>query len=154
MAKRVEVSFVDEGASAQFLLHEREAPLTCATIWEVLREPLVGPSGHGKWSGTVSGILLDPTVIAPEENTTTFIQTGDVMYTHYRPNVRHGFPDALSEIYWAYDRYARPTVPGLGTPAVANIFGQFVGDCSAFYAVCRRLPTEGSKRLRLVRVPE
>src|SRR5205814_889030 len=94
---------------------------------------------------------LDPTVVVPEENATTCVQTGDLMYTHYEPNVRHGYPDALSEIYWAYDRYARPHVPGQWVPAIANVFGRIVGDPTDFYAISRRLQREGLKRLEVRR---
>jgi hypothetical protein len=98
---------------------------------------------HGNYSGTVVGLFIDPSIVVPEENATTCIQTGDVMFTHYDPGFRHGYPQPISEIYWAYDRYARPTIPGQWVPATANIFARFVGDPTAFYAVCRRIPREG-----------
>jgi hypothetical protein len=39
-------------------------------------------------------------------------------------------------------------------PATANIFARFVGDPTAFYAVCRRIPREGWKRLEITKVEE
>jgi hypothetical protein len=152
MSRELVLTFVDEGVSARAVLLEEEAPRTCAAVWEQL--PLAGTAGHGAYSGTVVAIYLDPAVVVPEENATTCIQTGDVMYTHYDANVRHGYPNALSEIYWAYDRYARPHVPGQWVPAIANVFGRIVGDPTDFYALCRRLQREGVKRLEVRRADD
>jgi len=154
VTKLVEVTFVDEGIAARFMLHEKEAPLTTSAIWTALGGPLEGGSGHGQVSGTCVGFRLDSSIIIPAENCTGYVQTGDVLYTHYDASWRFGYPDAVSELYWAYDRFVRPIVPGLGIPAVANVVGQFVGDCTAFYALCRRTGKEGSKRLRLSRLSE
>jgi len=145
--KMIEIRFVDEGVSAQVLMLEDLAPRTCSTIWKIL--PLAGDAQHGSYSGTVVGLFFDPTVIVAEENATTCIQTGDVMFTHYEPGIRHGHPDPVSEVYWAYDRYARPTIPGQWVPATANVFGRIIGDPSAFYAICRRIPKEGWKKLEI-----
>jgi hypothetical protein len=149
MAKEIVLTFVDEGVSARAVLLEEAAPRTCAAVWEQL--PLLASAGHGAYSGTIVGIRLDPSVVVGEENATTCVQTGDVMYTHYDANVRHGYPDALSEIYWAYDRYARPHVPGQWVPAIANVFAHIVGDPTDFYAVSRRVLREGLKRLEVRR---
>jgi len=146
------VTFVDEGVSARALFLEHEAPRTCAAMWDAL--PAAGEGAHGNYSGTVVGLFIDPRIVIPEENATTCIQTGDVMFTHYDADVRHGHPQPISEIYWAYDRYARPTIPGQWVPATANVFGRFVGDPTAFYAVCRRIPREGWKRLEITRLEE
>ena len=77
-------------------------------------------------SGTSIALYIDPSIVIPEENATVHIQTGDVMFTHYRDRERHGFPEALSEIYWAYDRYCRPMAPGKMTPVIPNVFAEFV----------------------------
>ena len=69
------------------------------------------------------------------------------MFTHYDAGTRHGHLNALSEIYWAYDRYVRPIIPGQHGPAIANVFGRIVGDTAPFYAMSRRLHSEGFKRL-------
>jgi hypothetical protein len=149
MARDIEIVFVDEGVSARALMLEREAPRTCRTVWDIL--PLAGDGVHAAYSGTTVGLHFDPTVVVPEENSTTCIQTGDVMFTHYDPGFRHGHPDPVSEIYWAYGRYVRPTIPGKFVPAIANVFAQIIGDPSAFYGVCRRIPKEGWKRLEIRR---
>jgi hypothetical protein len=103
-------TFPDEAVSARALLLEDEAPRTCSAMWDAL--PASGDGVHGNYSGTVVGLFIDPSIVVPEENATTCIQTGDVMFTHYDPSFRHGYPQPISEIYWAYDRYARPTIPG------------------------------------------
>ena len=152
MAREIEIRFVDEGVSARAVLLEDEAPRTCRTIWELL--PLEGEAIHGAYSGTVVALHFDPTVTVPEENATTCIQTGDVMFTHYEPGFRHGHPEPVSEVYWAYDRYARPTIPGQWVPATANVFGRIVGDPTAFYAMSRALQRTGVKRLAIRRVED
>jgi hypothetical protein len=141
--------FPDEGVSARAVFLDDEAPRTCAAMWDAL--PAAGDGMHGSYSGTVVGLFIDPTIVVSEENATSCIQTGDVLFTHYEPNVRHGHHFPVSEIYWAYDRYARPTIPGQWVPAIANVFARFVDDPSPFYAACRRIPKEGWKRLELTR---
>jgi hypothetical protein len=152
MAREIVLTFVDEGVSARAVLLEEEAPRTCRAVWEQL--PLAGSAGHGAYSGTIVAIYFDPAVVVGEEHATTCVQTGDVMFTHYDANVRHGYPNALSEIYWAYDRYARPHVPGQWVPAIANVFGRIIGEPADFYAVCRRLQREGLKRLEVRRADD
>jgi hypothetical protein len=147
MAKEMLITFSDIAVSGRVLLLEDEAPRTCETIWRNL--PFSGESTHAIYSGTLVALFIDPSIEVPEENATTCIQTGDVIFTHYRSGFRHGHPEPLSEIYWTYDRYARPTIPGQWVPATANVFGRIVGECAAFYDVCRRLPKEGTKRLEI-----
>jgi hypothetical protein len=132
-----------EGVVARARLLEDAAPATCRAIWE--RLPLSGPAGHAMLSGTSVALYIDPTIVLPEENATVNVQTGDVMFTHYEPRERHGFPEALSEIYWAYDRYCRPTAPGKMTPVVPTVFGEFLQGSQPFFEVCRRIRREGSK---------
>jgi hypothetical protein len=147
MAKEMLISFSDLAVSARVLLLESEAPETCRTLWS--RLPFAGESTHAIYSGTLVALFIDSGIDIPEENATTCVTTGDVIFTHYRAGVRHGHPEPLSEIYWVYDRYARPTIPGQFVPATANVFGRIVGDASAFYEVSRRLPREGAKRLTI-----
>lgn len=132
-----------EGVAARARLLEEAAPVTCRTIWE--RLPLSGPAGHAMLSGTSVALYIDPSIVLPEENATIHIQTGDVMFTHYNARERHGFPEALSEIYWAYDRYCQPKAPGKMTPVIPNVFAEFLPGAQPFYEVCRRIRREGSK---------
>ncbi len=110
---------------ARFRLLWEEAPQTCRAI--VDRMPERGECVHAAYSGTVVGILFDPTVDPPTENATSIVLPGDLLFTHYEARSRHGHPDPLSEIYWPYDRYARPTIPGQFVPTIANVFASFEG---------------------------
>src|SRR5262249_20139601 len=96
-----------------------------------------GPCGHVLLSGTSCAVALDPAIVAPEENATSLIQTGDVMFMHYRARERHGFPEAESKIFWAYDRYCMPRTMGKMTPEYPTVFAAFEGDTTRFYQACR-----------------
>ena len=152
MPRYIDIEFTNEKVTARALLLDEQAPKTCNTIWNVL--PLRGRVTHARYSGTMVAHHFDNTVVVEAENHTTYIQTGDLIYTHYAAGWRHGNPNALSEVYWAYDRYARPTIPGVGTPSTANVFGRFVGDPTPFYAVCSRMLVEGAKQIEIRRVEE
>jgi hypothetical protein len=147
MAKYFVFKFMDKNISARALLHEKAAPQTCKILWDLA--PFKGDAGHAIFSGTTAALLIDPSIVIPMENATTQIQTRDVMFTHYDPMQRHGYPDALSEIYWAYDRYCRPTMPGAMLPVYPNIFGEFVDGYEEFFAESRRIPTEGQKKITI-----
>lgn len=60
-------------------------------------------------------------------------QASHAMFTHYPAFTRRGQPDAVSEIYWAYDCRCRPIMPGDGLPVCPNVFGEFVEDYKAFF---------------------
>ena len=143
MPREIEIDFVGTGVVGRIELLDREAPRTCQAVWDYL--PFTGDGLHAMYSGTVGADI-------GEENATSNIQTGDVIFTHYSPGTRHGHPEPLSEIYWAYDRYVRPTIPGQFVPAIANVFGRVVGDARAFYDMNRRLHSEGFKKLEVRRV--
>ena len=152
MAREIEILFVDSGVVGRVALLESQAPKTCRAVWDAL--PQVGDGLHAMYSGTCAALFLDSAEIGAdvgEENATSNIQTGDVIFTHYDAGIRHGHLEPLSEIYWAYDRYVRPTIPGQHIPAIANVFGQVVGDAAAFYDMSRRLHAEGFKRLEIRR---
>ena len=112
MARYIDIEFTNEQVTARALLLDDQAPKTCQRIWEIL--PLRGRVTHARYSGTMVAHHFDNSVVIEAENHTTYIQTGDVIYTHYAAGWRHGNPNALSEVYWAYDRYARPNDPGGG----------------------------------------
>lgn len=139
--------FVDDGVSARARLLMSDAPRTCAAVLAAL--PLSGEALHAGYSGTEVALLVDPLIDVAEENATTCIQTGDVMYTHYQPGVRHGNPEQLSALFWAYDRYVQPITTGQWVPAMSNIFGQIIGDPVAFYALSRLMRREGGKRISI-----
>jgi hypothetical protein len=147
MARYFVFSFVDEGVTARAVLLEEAAPKTVETLWR--HAPFSGDALHAIYSGTTVGLLFDPTILVPMENATTYIQTRDLMFTHYDPMTRHNHPEGVSEIYWAYDRYCRPVMPGAGLPVCANIFGQFIDGCDDFFSLSRQISTMGSKKLHV-----
>jgi hypothetical protein len=152
MAREIEIVFVDSGVIGRVELLDAEAPRTCQAIWDAL--PRSGDGSHAMYSGTCGALFFDDDTIGAgigEENATSNIQTGDIMFTHYDAGTRHGHLNALSEIYWAYDRYVRPIIPGQHGPAIANVFGRIVGDTAPFYEMSRRLHSEGFKRLEVRR---
>lgn len=136
---------------ARFALLWDDAPQTCAAI--VAGVPQEAECLHAIYSGTMAAFYFDPTVVAPTENATTCIAPGDLIFTHYNEGVRHGHPGALSEVYWPYDRYARPTIPGqFVTLDAANVFGAYEGSpgaWQAFAARCRRLRYDGTATVRI-----
>jgi hypothetical protein len=115
----------DGAGVTRFRLLWEEAPETCRVL--VDRMPDREECVHAAYSGTVVGILFDPTVDPPLENATSIVLPGDLLFTHYEARSRHGHPDPLSEIYWPYDRYARPTIPGQFVTTVASVFASFDG---------------------------
>ena len=108
---------------------------------------------HAIYSGTIAAFYFDPSVVAPTENATTCVAPGDLIFTHYEAGTRHGHPGALSEVYWPYDRYARPTIPGqFVTLDAANVFGAYDGPADvwrAFAARCERLRYDGTSTIQI-----
>jgi len=147
MAKYFVFSFPDDGAIARAALDEERAPRTVALLWA--RAPYSGTVGHAMHSGTSVALYIDPAIVLPVENATTQIETADLMFMHYDAGTRHGYPEPLSEIFWAYDRYCRPTMPGMLVPVAPNIFGRFLPGSEAFFAVSARTRHEGRKRLEI-----
>lgn len=136
---------------ARYRLLWNQAPQTCASV--VAAIPSHAECFHAIYSGTVAAFLLDPEIDAPTENATTCFVPGDLVFTHYDAGERHGHLNALSEIYWPYDRYARPTIPGQFIPLdSANVFGAFDGEAStwaAFAARCMRLRFDGTAEISI-----
>jgi hypothetical protein len=149
MARYFRFTYVDEGIAADARLLEEAAPRTVECLWT--RAPYEGLAGHAIFSGTTCALYIDPAIVVPREHATHLVQKGDLMFTHYDAMERHGWPEPLSEIYWAYDRYCRPTMPGTMAPVYPNVFGAFEGDARAFFAASQRIRYDGRKRLRIER---
>ena len=147
MAKYFVFTYEKEKVSARARLLEKEAPKTVRILWR--HAPFKGDAVHAIYSGTTVGLLFDPKITIPMENATTHLQTRDLLFTHYDAFTRYGHPDAVSEVYWAYDRFCRPVMPGAGLPVCPNVFGQFEEDCAKFFALSRAIAAEGAKRLTI-----
>ncbi len=150
MTKFFEFTYADEGVSARARLLEKEAPKTVQTLWDLA--PFDGQAGHAIFSGTSCALYIDPTIVIPMEHATTQIQTGDLMFTHYDEMERHGYPEPLSEIYWAYDRYCRPMMPGAMLPVYPNVFGRFESGFEDFFAASQRIRYDGRKKFTITKV--
>lgn len=150
MAKFFEFSFTDESVSARARLLEVEAPKTVEILWS--HAPYEGQAGHAIFSGTTCALYIDPAITIPMEHATTLIHRGDLMFTHYDAMARHGFPDPLSEIYWAYDRYCRPTMPGAMLPVSPNVFGVFEEGFQDFFEASRQIRNEGRTRITVTKI--
>jgi hypothetical protein len=134
-AKGILIEF-DSGEAAHFGLLWDDAPDTCRILSENL--PDGGEAIHAAYSGTVVGVLFDPTIEAPLQNATTCHLPGDLIWMHYEPFSRFGHPDAVSEIYWAYDRHARSVVPGQFVQVAASVFALFDGPHEEWDAFAKR----------------
>ena len=91
LPRYIDIEFTNEQVTARALLLDDQAPRTCQRIWEIL--PLRGRVTHARYSGTMVAHHFDNTVVIEAENHTTYIQTGDVIYTHYAAGWRHGNPE-------------------------------------------------------------
>jgi hypothetical protein len=147
MARYFVFTYADENVSARARLLDKEAPNTVETLWK--HAPFEGLAVHAIYSGTTVGLLFDPTIVIPMENATTHLQTRDLLFTHYDANTRYAHPDPVSEVYWAYDRFCRPVMPGAGLPVCPNVFGQFLDGCEKFFEASRRVAAEGAKKLTI-----
>ncbi len=145
MAKRLVITFVDEGVSAVAELLEDQAPKTCAGVLGIL--PQSGPAHHATYSGSEVAFILDRDVQIPKENATIKVLPGDLCFARFDGGVLYGFPDSFSELCWFYDRDATPSMPD--GPVAPNIFGRFVENFDAFVTVCRRMRREGIKNVEI-----
>jgi hypothetical protein len=134
-ASGIEITFAS-GEAARFRLLWDDAPDTCRILSEQLPER--GEAVHAIYSGTVVGVLFDPSVEAPLQNATTCHVAGDLIWMHYPPFSRFGHPDAVSEIYWAYDRHARSVMPGQFVQIAASVFATYDGPADAWEAFAAR----------------
>jgi hypothetical protein len=132
----IRLTIGEDAVAARFRLLWRDAPETCAGVIGAL--PFQGEVVHGTCSGTMAVFFLGNEVDVQAENATTCVRVGDLLFTHYPANWRAGYPESVSEIYWAYAPYARPTVPGLFIPTLASVFARHEGSQAELESFCRR----------------
>src|SRR5947209_2778875 len=145
MPTRLVFTFVDEGVSAIALLHEDQAPKTCAAV--IAAMPQLGDSHHATYSGSEAAFILDRDLKIGKENATTKVIPGDLGYARFDGGEMWGFPDDFSELCWFYDRDATPSMPA--GPVAPNLIGTFVEGFPEFAAVCRRMRREGVKKITI-----
>jgi len=123
--------------------------MTCEGVVGAL--PYNGEASHGMYSGPVAVFFFDDELALAPENATTSLSVGELVYTHYPPSWRQGYPDHTSEIYWSYAAPARPTVPGLFVRALASVFAVHEGpahELESFLRWSASLHREGVKPVR------
>jgi hypothetical protein len=145
MPTRVKFTFVDEGVVAYAVLHEDQAPKSCAAVIAAL--PQENEAHHATYSGSEVAFLLDRDLQVGMENATSKVIPGDLAYTRFEGGQMWGFPESFSELCWFYDRDAVPSMPD--GPVPVNLIGTFTDGFPEFAAVCRRMRREGVKKLRI-----
>jgi len=138
--------FLDEGVAASARLLEREAPETCRAVLDAL--PAAGLARHGIYSGSEVYLVLPTLLALPREHATTIVGPGDVGFLTVEKGSGYGIEEAYSEVCWFYDLDATPSMPE--GPIAVNVFARLY-DAGTFFAVCRRMRLEGSKRLEIAR---
>jgi hypothetical protein len=136
--------FPDEGVSAYARLLREHAPETCSAVLGTL--PATGAARHGIYSGSEVYLPLAEVVRAPREHATTIVGPGDVAFLTVEGGSGYGIDETYSEVCWFYDLDATPSMPE--GPVAVNIFAKLY-DAEAFFAVCRRMRLEGSKRVEI-----
>lgn len=151
MSKRMVLLFVDEGVSVEAELLEEEAPKTCRAVWDSL--PVGGKAVHVICSGH-SVYLSTPTPVPMEEteNAISKLLPGEIGFFFNKAGKAFGCAEDSSEIQWVYGRLGN--IVNADGPCPLNIFARMVGDTAKFFDVCRRMPTEGAKRMEVKRVQE
>ena len=140
----------ESGESARFRFLWDLAPTVCSLLADHL--PQAAEVVHAIYSGTIVGALLDPQLDAPLQNATTCHVPGDLIWMHYPPLSRFGHPEALSEIYWAYDRHARSVMPGQFVQIAASVFATadtWTDEWRAFAERSERVRWNGRDRVSL-----
>jgi hypothetical protein len=147
-SRRIRLTFVDEGISAEADMLDHLAPRTCQGIWD--RLPVQGEVVHAIYSGSEIVYHFPKMVSLPDENQTSRVLPGDIAYFAMKGGRSFFYPEDFSEICWFYDRDACPSCAD--GPVQVNVFARIAGDLGPFYEVCRRIRREGFKILRFSRV--
>jgi hypothetical protein len=145
LARRIVLTFVDEGISAVAELLEDQAPKTCAAVLAAL--PQENEAHHATYSGSEVAYILDRDLGIGKENATSKVIPGDVAYTRFEGGEMWGFPDSFSELCWFYDRDAVPSMPD--GPVPVNIFARIVEGLDEFASACRGMRRTGVKVVRV-----
>lgn len=154
--RRLYLEFVDGNVRAACELYWENAPVTCATLWTALAEPVRVTVFHAMFAGPeiMTGLpksaqTFDPRRIPPE-NQTCFPGRGELLWYHQGKNAMKGLTDELWEIGAFYDHGGRTFGPLGWTPC--NMFGIIAGNLDAFAARCRDIRTTGAKTIEIGRL--
>jgi hypothetical protein len=145
VAKRIKLTFVEEGVSAIVELFEKEAPKSVAAVLSIL--PQESTAHHATYSGSEVAFILDRDIPLEQENATIRVLPGDFACTRFEGGKIYGFPDTFSEVAWFYDRDAVPSMPN--GPVPMNIIGKIVEGFDELAVVSRQMRRSGVKMLRI-----
>jgi hypothetical protein len=146
MQDEIVFRFPDEGVAASARLLQEQAPETCRAVLDAL--PAAGDARHGIYSGSEVYLVLPAVVRPPREHATTLVGPGDVGFLTVDKGSGYGIGETYSEICWFYDLDATPSMPE--GPIAVNVFAR-LHDAGDFFAVCRRMRLEGTKRVEIAR---
>lgn len=157
MAKRIEITFVDEKVTAVADLLWEQAPKTCECIWNLLETPVENLGIHAMWTGREISFPIpharfsnDEGLHVPPENQTVIPIPGDLIWNAYFPFQWQGNPNPVYDFGIFYGRDSRLLLPVGWRPS--NRFGAITGNLEKFAAVCARCQSEGRKKIRLSRI--
>lgn len=155
MTKKLAFTFVDAKVTGIVTLHEKHAPVTCATMWKAFKKPARSLTFHAAYSGPEimwgmpkSAQVFDPRKI-PNENQTVIPKAGDVLWFFQHENMMKGMSDEFWEVGVFYDAGGRIFGPLGWTPV--NIFATMTEGLERFAEECRDIRLRGAKMLEIRR---
>jgi Protein of unknown function (DUF3830) len=151
-ARKIRISFPDDGVAAVADLLEEDCPNTCEAIWRLL--PLQVAAIHDIWSGHQLLAHLDTRIVLPPENVLTYLPVpGDIFYyyrpPHYFRGAPYGRPES-AEIGIVYDRDTRPQGPR--GPEAVSLFANISSHLDGFGRACEEMIYRGRKNLLIERL--
>jgi hypothetical protein len=146
----------DGGPRAVAALLEKEAPQTCAAIWDALAAPVSESIMHAMYAGpeVMFGLpeqaqTFDPAALPPE-NQQVVPAAGDLVWYYQAPNAMSGLDFELWEVGIFYGKGGRIFGPLGWTPC--TIFASIVDGLDAFAAACQETRSVGLKKLTIGRL--
>ncbi len=154
--RKLYFEFLNEGTRSVVTLYDQNAPITCNTLWDALKEPVRMDAIHAMFAGPeiMMGLpqeaqTFDPTSI-PSENQSCFPEAGECLWFYQGKNVMKGLPEELWEIGVFYDAGARIHGPLGWTPC--NLFDRITEGLDDFAKACRGTRTHGIKTVEFGRI--
>lgn len=152
--KQIKLTFPN-GATAIADLNESNAPVTSASIWGALENPVEVLAIHAAFAGPeiMTGLpesaqTFDPTAI-PVENQTCFPAAGDILWYYQAPNQMKNMSEDLWEIGVFYGDGGRIFGPLGWTPC--NIFASITEGLEEFAAACANTRIDGAEKITISR---
>ncbi|MGO4706215.1 DUF3830 family protein [Microvirga sp. 2MCAF38] len=154
--RRLYLKFVEKKVQGTIELYWENAPVTCQTIWDALKNPIQVPAGHAMFAGPeiMMGLpkeaqTFDPLSI-PVENQTCFPIAGELLWFYQAKNLFKGMTDEFWEIGMFYDNGGRIFGPIGWTPC--NILGRMTEGLEEIAEACRSIRMEGIKTVEIGRL--